>query len=99
MIDRKFCTLDIDAVHFFQILIFCLFPAYYYSMALSDFRAIFLYEFGNHSVNERTVRRWFAKFHSGDFSFEDEPRSGRPTIIQDEDLRVHRFEWGLFRLN
>ena len=44
--------------------------------------------FGNDSVNERTVRRWFAKFRSGDFSLEDEPRSGRPTVIQDEDLRT-----------
>lgn len=90
---------------FFQILIFCLFSAYYYMMSLSDFRPIFLYEFklnqsaaetarkinqafGNDSVNERTVRRWFAKFRSGDFSLEDEPRSGRPRVIQDEDLRT-----------
>lgn len=42
--------------------------------------------FDNDSVNEHTVRRWFAKFCSGDFSFEDVPRSGRPTVIQDEDL-------------
>ena len=41
--------------------------------------------FGNDSLNERTDRRWFAKFRSGDFSLEDEPRSGRPTLIQDED--------------
>ena len=44
--------------------------------------------FGNDSVNERTVCRWFAKFRSGDFSLEDEPRSGRPTAILDEDLRT-----------
>ena len=44
--------------------------------------------FGNDSVNERSVRRWFAKFRSGDFSLEDEPRNGRPTVIQDEDLRT-----------
>ena len=45
-------------------------------------------EFGNDSVNECTVRRRFAKFRFGDFSLEDEPRSDRPTVIQDEDLRT-----------
>ena len=44
--------------------------------------------FGNNSVNERTVRRWFAKFRSGRFSLKGEPRSGRPTVIQDQDLRT-----------
>ena len=34
--------------------------------------------FGNDSVNECTIRRWFAKFRSGDFSLEDEPLSGQP---------------------
>ena len=42
--------------------------------------------FGNDSVNERTVRRRFAKFCAGNFSLEDKPRRGRPTVIQDEDL-------------
>ena len=39
--------------------------------------------FGNDSVNERTIRCWFAKFRFGDISLEDEPLSGRPTEIQD----------------
>ena len=29
-------------------------------------------------VNERTCRRWFAKFRSGDLTLEDEDRTGRP---------------------
>ena len=70
-------------------------------MSLSDFGPIFLCEFklnrsarkinqafGNDSVNERTVQCWFTKFRSGDFSLEDQPRSGRRTVIQDEDLRT-----------
>src|SRR5687768_3726372 len=42
---------------------------------------------GPNSVGESTVCRWFQKFRAGDFSLEDEPRSGRPTVIQDEDWR------------
>ena len=45
-------------------------------------------KFGNDSFNKRTVRRWIAKFRSGDFSLEDEPRSGRFTVIQDKDLKT-----------
>ena len=64
--------------------------------SLSDF----LYEFKlnqgpaetarkiNQAFGNDTVRRWFAKFRFGNFSLEDEPRSGRPTIIKDEDLRT-----------
>ena len=44
--------------------------------------------FDNDSVNERSVRRWFAKCRSGDFSLEYEPRSGRSTVMQGEDLRT-----------
>ncbi|CAH2099086.1 unnamed protein product [Euphydryas editha] len=44
--------------------------------------------FGNDSVNERTVGRWFAKFRSRDFSLEVEPQSAQPRVIQDEDLRT-----------
>lgn len=43
--------------------------------------------FGDDSVNVRTVQRWFAKFKNGEFSLEDEPRSGRPTKIDNEELR------------
>ena len=57
VIDRKFCTLYIDAVHFFQILIFCLLSAYYYMMSLSGFRPIFLYEFKLNQSAAGTARK------------------------------------------
>ena len=34
--------------------------------------------YGEECVNERTCRRWFAKFRSGDFTLEDKDRTGRP---------------------
>ena len=43
---------------------------------------------GNYSVAESMVQKWFAKFRSRDFNLEDEPRSGRPTLIQDDFLRA-----------
>ena len=69
-------------------------------MLLSDFRPIFLYELKlnqsaaetarkiNQAFGYRTVRCWFAKFRSGDFSLEDEFGNGWPTVIQGEDLRT-----------
>ncbi|XP_017791461.1 PREDICTED: histone-lysine N-methyltransferase SETMAR-like [Habropoda laboriosa] len=32
----------------------------------------------------RTVKKWFAKFSLGDFQLDDEPRSGRPSLIDDD---------------
>ena len=56
LIDREICTLYIDAVHFFQILIFSLFSVYYYMMSLSDFRPIFLYAFKLPKQAEKLTR-------------------------------------------
>lgn len=42
--------------------------------------------FGQESPSERTCRDWFAKFKSGDFSLEDNERSGRPPELNDEAL-------------
>ena len=62
LIDREFCTVYVDAVHFFQILICYLFSAYFYMMSLSDFRPIFLDELKlNQSVAE-TARKIIQAF-------------------------------------
>ena len=42
---------------------------------------------GPNSARESTVRQWLNKFRSGDFSLEDEPHSGRPKAISDEDFK------------
>ena len=34
------------------------------------------------------MEQWFAKFHRGEFNFEDEPRSGRLSDIDDDVLRT-----------
>ncbi|XP_076053689.1 histone-lysine N-methyltransferase SETMAR-like [Oratosquilla oratoria] len=44
--------------------------------------------FGDSAVNERTVRRWFKKFKSGDLSLRGEPRSGRPQVLNDGVLKA-----------
>lgn len=32
----------------------------------------------------RTVKKWFGRFRNGDFNMEDQPRSGRPSGIDDD---------------
>jgi hypothetical protein len=39
---------------------------------------------GKSAVNERTAQRWFKRFASGNLSLEDEHRSGRPRIWDNE---------------
>lgn len=43
--------------------------------------------YGPNTVSETTCKTWFAKFRAGDRSLNDEPRSGRPQVVDDEELR------------
>lgn len=42
---------------------------------------------GEHSVSRTTVHVWFTRFDSGEICFEDDERSGRPTELNDNELR------------
>ncbi|XP_052834133.1 histone-lysine N-methyltransferase SETMAR-like [Octopus bimaculoides] len=44
--------------------------------------------YGDDAVGESTVRRWFAKFKTGEFSLEDDSRSGRPSKLDEEVLKA-----------
>lgn len=42
---------------------------------------------GSEVVNVRTCQRWFAKFHSGDFSLKEDRRFGQPSKVDNDILR------------
>ena len=43
--------------------------------------------FGQNIVSKTTVYGWFNRFMAGNETLEDEPRSGRPPEIDDDELR------------
>ena len=44
--------------------------------------------FGGNVANERTVRRWFERFRSGDFSLENKPLGRPATKIDNHELKA-----------
>lgn len=44
--------------------------------------------FEGDQAKERTVQTWFKKFKEGDFNLYDEPRSGRPRNIDEDEFRA-----------
>jgi len=43
--------------------------------------------FYDDAVSSRTVQKWFKRFTSGDYSLTDETRSGRPKIVENDDIK------------
>ncbi|KAF3422114.1 hypothetical protein E2986_11272 [Frieseomelitta varia] len=46
--------------------------------------------FGEGTVSDRTCVRWFEKFEAGDFDINDKPRSGRPSLIDDDIVKIEQ---------
>ncbi|XP_072757483.1 histone-lysine N-methyltransferase SETMAR-like [Anoplolepis gracilipes] len=44
--------------------------------------------FGENTVNDRKVQRWFEKFRTGDFSLQNEPRGRPKTSVKNDDLKA-----------
>ncbi|KHJ88895.1 hypothetical protein OESDEN_11300, partial [Oesophagostomum dentatum] len=44
--------------------------------------------FGEGAIAERTGQKWLKKFSSGNENLEDEPRSGRPSTVNNEDIKL-----------
>ena len=38
----------------------------------------------DHAPALGTVKKWFGRFRNGDFNMDDQPRSGRPSAIDDD---------------
>jgi len=43
---------------------------------------------GEDTIAERTAQKWFKRFKNHDMDIEDNPRSGRPTIVDHEQLQA-----------
>uniref|UniRef100_A0A6M2DLK1 Putative histone-lysine n-methyltransferase setmar-like protein n=1 Tax=Xenopsylla cheopis TaxID=163159 RepID=A0A6M2DLK1_XENCH len=44
--------------------------------------------FGENTVNDRKVQRWFEKFWTGDVSLQNEPRGRPKTYVKNDDLKA-----------
>ena len=44
--------------------------------------------FGEGTVSDGTCGRWYEKFETGDFHLSDKPRSGRPSLIDDDVVKA-----------
>ncbi|KAM0730355.1 Histone-lysine N-methyltransferase SETMAR [Formica fusca] len=42
--------------------------------------------YGNDAIAESTVRKWFARFRIGNFDLEDRERSGKPAVVDDDQI-------------
>ena len=46
--------------------------------------------YGKSALAERTVRKWFAMFRTGDFNLKVQERSGRPLTTDNDQINTSR---------
>ena len=68
--------------HFRHIMLFCFREGMTAAAAHRRICAVY----GDSALQERVVRKWFARFKEGKFDVKDEPRSGRPPVVESDEI-------------
>jgi len=74
--------MDFNKLHFRHSLLFLYQKNFNARQARDELMPVF----GENCLNERQCYYWFQRFNSGDFSLDDEPRSGRPSELDNNIL-------------
>ena len=63
---------------------------HYFNMkkTAAESHRILVQVYGEYALAERTCQKWFARFESGDFGWEDEKRPRQPKKFEDEELEA-----------
>lgn len=75
--------MDLPQNHFRHIMLFYFKQGKTVKITAKEICAVY----GQGAVSAETVRRWFVKFKSSDFSLEDKPRPGRPSAFNENMLQ------------
>jgi len=76
--------MDKEKLHFRQVMLYEFWKGITVGAATKNIQKVYL----DRAPALHTVKKWFAKFCRGDFNLKDESRSGRPSDIDDDALRV-----------
>ncbi|CAJ0924556.1 unnamed protein product, partial [Mesorhabditis belari] len=62
----------------------CLWYDYKQDKTAAESHRDLLRVFGDEALSETQCKRWYRRFKEGDESLEDEPRQGRPELLQND---------------
>lgn len=74
--------MESNKVHFRHIMLHCYRKGQTATQAKDEICAVH----GEAAVTKMTCTRWFQRFRNGDFELEDAPRSGRPTVVESDEI-------------
>jgi histone-lysine N-methyltransferase SETMAR len=67
----------------------CLLYDFLYGRSAAESERCIKQAFGQVKLSSANCRQWFQKFREGDYSCEDKPRSGRPSVVDEDELCRH----------